>query len=173
MQTQPMFKALNATEKFTVTWANSLRCPQCIEGGFIFCKKSEYYNGTANFPPVCCKDSTTANCPQINNSTFYDCSNIYSSASLAKQLCTLSTSEGGANCGNSDIVLSDVGSQSSFTGNITVGQTCAYKILAKCGFPSVSLTPLTSTNATMKMEVIDFQLSDLQGTSGAPQSTST
>ena len=48
-----------------ITWAATLGCGACINGGFTYCiqgKEGDDFTGKA-ITQTCCKDATAANCP--------------------------------------------------------------------------------------------------------------
>jgi hypothetical protein len=86
-----------------ISWAATLGCGACITGGYTYCIYGKEGDDFTNkiISETCCKDSTSANCPQISNS-MWSCSNTYADKTLAKDLCPRKTSS----CGPKSLIYS-------------------------------------------------------------------
>ncbi len=81
-----------------ITWAATLGCGACINGGYTYCvqgKEGDDFTGKT-VTQTCCRDSTSANCPQVSNTT-WTCSNIFSDRMTAKGLCPYKSTSCGSN----------------------------------------------------------------------------
>lgn len=77
-----------AEEGYTITYANSLKCGQCIKGGYIFCTQGAdgetVASGSSAATATCCQDAQ--NCAALSDQS-YTCSTTYSDAEFAMSMC--------------------------------------------------------------------------------------
>ena len=79
--------ALAGTAKATIAYDSSLKCGQCIKGGFNYCFQGNDTQAMAESQLVdfCCQD-TSSNCRQYTDTT-YSCSGVYADRDYAATFC--------------------------------------------------------------------------------------
>jgi hypothetical protein len=113
---------------------------------------------TSSNPPAgyCCKDTTS--CSYVTNA-IYTCSNKYTNTTLAKQMCPFYTDK----CGSS---RSFNYTNSSTAANVTVtnlenGDTCVYKVSAKCSVPSFTIKSSSRVNIEKVLTSVSVSVSNI------------
>ena len=102
LQTQP------TSTDYTVAFASTLGCGDCVIGGFIYCVKgNENWEVTAPLTSsngVCCKDKSS--CSFITNNQ-YNCTSAYANSTYSKHVCPFNKNQCGS---SSDLVLDSINS---------------------------------------------------------------
>jgi hypothetical protein len=144
-------------DDYRVAWAQNLGCGACINGGYTFCfqgKEGDDMTGKT-FIQKCCKDTTSANCPEATNAA-YTCSSIYTDRALAKSICPFKQTA----CGPKNFyeyVFYGAFSKDNVTINLAPGETCSYMMKTKCGVPSYK----PSRTDGFDIESIDYATDEL------------
>jgi hypothetical protein len=75
-----------------VTFSDSLKCGECLLGGYIFCAldyaalaSASVMEGTYLPSTICCKDKST--CENYSNSFLYDCASSYTDTLFVQKYC--------------------------------------------------------------------------------------
>lgn len=99
-----------------ITYASTLKCGECLLGGFIFCGKikdnSTVSSDLAQTDRFCCKD--LASCSSYTSNTQYNCSKNYTDKAYAQMFCPFNTNSCG---GQKDITFNKEGESKNITIN--------------------------------------------------------
>ncbi|CDW88228.1 UNKNOWN [Stylonychia lemnae] len=129
-----------------VTWSPTMACGQCIDSGYIYCRKGinaqELIQDPFTSDYICCQSKDA--CPQISDIS-YTCSNFFGDKLEQKRVCPFVSGRCGQ--GKKNIVLSKVGEKQTVKiSGLDKGQTCMYKVVAKCGVPQFTSESITGVN---------------------------
>jgi hypothetical protein len=99
----------------------------------------------------------------LKGNTSWTCSDSYADTTLALNMCPFDKSKCGA---NNTIDFSGNNTGESKTVNITLlpGETCTYKVQAKCGLPAFQ--PLNDTTG-FDIQTVDYDEDDMNSTNSA------
>lgn len=156
--------ALIKADDTTVTHATTLKCGQCIKGGYNFC-----YLGTTDGPVItnggseptstCCADTS---CSQNSDAT-YMCSSQYSDKEYALQMCPQKQ----AVCGtNQTMEFTQTGQEQNVTiSGMTTGDSCSYKIKSKKGSPAFKMSnSSTAGDSKVNITFVEFEMAKVNYT---------
>ena len=152
-----------------VVYANTLKCGQCVKGGYNFC-----FQGTdgdvvaaANAAPTstCCEDGT---CTEASN-TAYSCSAAYSDVEYALSFCPQKQ----AKCGDKqEVTFDEVNEEENITiTGLTEGETCSYTIKSKKGSPAFKMSDASADDTKVNVTYVEYAKSKSKATTTAAKGT--
>lgn len=151
---QSLFAFASAQKAYSA----ELKCGSCISSGFNFCVQGtdgQVFEEGVRPVATCCQDGA---CAEATDAT-YTCSSTYSDIDYALTFCPQPKKK----CGEKhEIEYSETGAESVTVTNLTVGETCTYKVKSNCGSPAFKANGTKNVNITY----IEFESTQANKTSG-------
>jgi len=155
-----MIKSIAITALLSGTsarWDNKdtdkMNCGRCIRTGNNFCFQGAdgmpMSLNSKHVPHVCCKKGDDS-CAAAQDDT-YSCSFDYTNEEYAMSMCPQKQEK----CGSKkEIVFDEEGTEEKIrVFNLTLGDTCTYKIHAKCGAPHFKVDGFSNLQANTTLDV--------------------
>ena len=122
---------------FTIPFANTQNCGQCLRGGNIFCVKgldsTRLASEDSELETRCCRDGAT--CLETSNPD-WSCSDTYENINYAMTMCPQVSSS----CGNQMITFDGrPQTASAEVHGLKFGESCTYRVKATCGAPAFEI----------------------------------
>lgn len=138
----------------TTEFDPSLKCGECIGGGFVYCTHGSRFGQILNDNQepefgYCCQDAK--NCSEAYESNDMVCSSNYTDPYMSYQICPVHL----ANCSDPYILASAVSLYSyRNVRSLQAGETCNYRMKSTCGAPTFE----ASAGGTWSSTLTDFNI---------------
>ena len=148
-----------------INYVANLGCGGCIRGGYAFCVPTNVSAADPLTYPTgkkatCCKDDTCVASLYKDTTAKWTCSTRnYTDSTLALNMCPFDKKKCGSN--NGTLSFSNAGDSQSISISLAVGETCTFRVEAKCGLPSFQ--PLTNVTG-FDIQMVDYDDDDFDAT---------
>jgi hypothetical protein len=150
-----------------INFLATLGCGACIRGGYSFCVPSNVPGAEPSTYPVgkkaqCCKDDACVTTVLKDTTAKWSCSTRnFTDSTLALGMCPFESRKCGGINGTVSFSALQAGDSKNINISLGLGETCTFKVEAKCGLPEFK--PLTNVTG-FDIQIVEYDDDDIEAT---------